>query len=338
MSAVSSLNPLAREVNVKVVYYGPGLSGKTTSLKHVYSVLKPESRGELVSLATETDRTLFFDFLPIHLERVNDLSVRLQVYTVPGQIFYEATRKLVLNGADGVVFVADSQRAAAEANAASMKDLRDNLSELGVDLDRFPLVLQYNKRDVANAMPVPQLRAALNARQAPEFETVAQSGHGVYPAFKDVVRRVLVDLKSKQSPRRRPREAAPAAPEAAPEITLTDLRVPTEIHERGPVPGISLAPLVPAAGDGVREVERLVFGKQYGPAVRAAAAQLAALLRDLPSTDPTPAAKAALLGLHGLHYLRLCRLAGQPDQAIQEVDALFALHFLVGAALEAQRI
>lgn len=348
---MSTLNPLTREVNVKVVYYGPGLSGKTTSLKRLYQQLKPESRGELVSLATEGDRTLFFDYLPVHLERVNDLSVRLQVYTVPGQVFYEATRKLVLNGADGVVFVADSQRAAMDSNAESMGSLRGNLAELGLDLDQFPLVIQYNKRDLANALPVAQLRAALNPRQRPEVESVAEKGQGVYPAFKEAVRQILAGLRARPQSRRArptptpiPLSANLAFGSATPEITLTDFRIPPELlaprppAELPPPAGLSLAPLAPGAEAGVREVEGLIAEKQHGPAVQAAAGHLARLLEKLPSTDANNATRAALLGLDGLEYLRLCRLAGQPNQAVREADALFALHFYVGAALRAARL
>src|SRR5574337_210938 len=170
--AVSIVNPLSREISAKVVYYGPGMSGKTTSLRHVYGAVREQSRGELISLSTEGDRTLFFDFLPVKIEHVRGLKIRLQLYTVPGQVFYDATRKLVLNGADGVVFVADSQPTARDSNLESMDNLRTNLGELGIELDRFPLVVQYNKRDLPGAMAPSLMRSDLNARGAPEFETV----------------------------------------------------------------------------------------------------------------------------------------------------------------------
>jgi signal recognition particle receptor subunit beta len=341
---VSSINSLARELNLKVVYYGPGLSGKTTSLKNLYSVLKPDSRGELISLATEGDRTLFFDFLPIHLERVNDLTIRLQTYTVPGQIFYDATRKMVLNGADGVVFVADSQRAALDANLESLDNLADNLAELGIDLDRFPMVLQYNKRDLPNALPVATLSQALNKRSSAEFESVADKGQGVYPTFKELVRQALADVRSKQrraSPKigQEPPGAGANGAEV-PEATLTNVKIPLERPKAraSAAPGLSFAPLVPSLSGAIHHVEQLIVEKQFGPAVHAAATRLAALLGDLPSTDPTPAAKAALLGLDGREYLRLCRLAGLPDQGLSEADALFAVYLLLGAGLKAERI
>jgi mutual gliding-motility protein MglA len=337
---VSSLNPLARELNIKVVYYGPGLSGKTTSLKSLYSVLKPDSRGELISLATEGDRTLFFDFLPIHLDRVNDLSVRLQTYTVPGQIFYDATRKMVLNGADGVVFVADSQRAALDANLESLDNLATNLAELGIDLDHFPMVLQYNKRDLPNALPVAALRENLNRRASAEFETVADKGQGVYATFKELVRLALADVRAKQQRKPSPRVEGVRDGYEPPEVTLTNFKIPTERPKAAPIArsALSFAPLVPTLSAAVQNIEQLIQEKRFGAAVHAAADRLAALLSDLPSTDPTPAAKAALLGLDGREYLKLCRLAGMPHQGLGEADALFAVYLLLGAGLKADRI
>jgi mutual gliding-motility protein MglA len=184
---MSVLNPLAREISAKIVYYGPGLSGKTTSLQFVYASLKPSHRGELVSLETEGDRTLFFDFLPVHVERPGGFDLRLQLYTVPGQVFYGATRQLVLSGADGVIFVADSQREARERNSESLVDLKDNLAKEGRDLRTVPFVLQYNKRDLPDVMTVAQLDQELNDVQAPAFETNASTGMGVVEALKKVV-------------------------------------------------------------------------------------------------------------------------------------------------------
>src|SRR5690242_10691103 len=170
---------MAREVAAKIVFYGPGLSGKTTTLRKVYETVRPAHRGEMMSIATEGDRTLFFDFLPVKVERVGDCSVRLALYTVPGQVFYNATRKLVLQGADGVVFVADSQAEAMDANRESLANLEENLLEQGLRLERFPLVVQYNKRDLPNALPLAQLRRELNARSVPDFETCATTGKNV---------------------------------------------------------------------------------------------------------------------------------------------------------------
>ena len=208
---MSSVNLVAREVAVKIVFYGPGLSGKTTSLRKVYETVRPAHRGEMMSIATEGDRTLFFDFLPVKVERVNDCTVRLALYTVPGQVFYNATRKLVLQGADGVVFVADSQPEMMDANRESLANLEENLLEQGVRIERFPLVFQWNKRDIPKALPVAELRAALNPRNVPDFETEALSGRGVLDALKAITRLVIQDLRVKRivPP---PRAATPATP------------------------------------------------------------------------------------------------------------------------------
>ena len=200
---MSVLNPLAREISAKIVYYGPGLSGKTTSLHAVYNAVRPERRGELVSLATETDRTIFFDFLPLHIERVHGLGVRFQLYTVPGQVFYGATRKMVLTGADGVVFVADSQPECRDSNLESFESLRMNIAELGIELEDMPLVLQYNKRDLPNAVPVSELSAMLNFLGAPEFPTCATSGEGVLAALKEISKLVIKSLSVQQPAVRR---------------------------------------------------------------------------------------------------------------------------------------
>jgi signal recognition particle receptor subunit beta len=191
---VSLIHPLAREISAKIVYYGPGLSGKTTTLKYIYEHTRPERRGQLLTLATEGDRTIFFDFLPLHVEQVQGMGVRFQLYTVPGQVFYEATRRLVLNGADGVVFVADSQRSARDSNLQSFDNLRANLAEMGIDLARFPLVFQYNKRDLSDLLPVEVLRSDLNAIGAPEFETAATIGLGVLEALRAISALVIRSL------------------------------------------------------------------------------------------------------------------------------------------------
>lgn len=206
---MSSVNLVAREVAVKIVFYGPGLSGKTTSLRKVYETVRPAHRGEMMSIATEGDRTLFFDFLPVKVERVNDCTVRLALYTVPGQVFYNATRKLVLQGADGVVFVADSQPEMMDANRESLANLEENLLEQGIRLERFPLVFQWNKRDLPKALPVAELRAALNPRNVPDFETEAVAGRGVMDALKAITRLVIQDLRAKRIvPPPRPATAA----------------------------------------------------------------------------------------------------------------------------------
>lgn len=194
---VSVINPLAREISAKIVFYGPGLSGKTTSLQFIHDNLKVGHKGDLISLATEGDRTLYFDFLPIQLGRIRDLNLRLQLYTVPGQVFYGATRQLVLDGADGVVFVADSQNSAQERNVESLRDLENNLVRMGTRLSEIPLVIQYNKRDLPDCDSVEKLRTLLNPHQAPDYPTCASTGEGVLEALKTITRLVMVRL-SKQ--------------------------------------------------------------------------------------------------------------------------------------------
>ena len=192
---MSSVNLYAKEISVKIVYYGPGLGGKTSSLQFIHGTIKPDSRGQLVSLATGVDRTLYFDFLPIKLPKLRGFTVRVQLYTVPGQVHYNSTRKLVITGADGVVFVADSQKARREANVESLANLRENLEEQGVSLEKLPLVLQYNKRDLPEILTLPQLEAELNPRRMPFFETCATSGRGVFEALKSVTTLALSDLR-----------------------------------------------------------------------------------------------------------------------------------------------
>jgi signal recognition particle receptor subunit beta len=189
------VNHTTREINAKIVYYGPGLCGKTTNIHLIYHRIAPGMRGKLISLATETDRTLFFDFLPVELGTIKNYKVRFHLYTVPGQVFYNATRKLVLKGADGVIFVADSQRAMIDADLESMANLRDNFGEQGIDIDDFPMVLQYNKRDLPDVLSVGELNAALNPRDVPFYEAVAMSGEGVLKTFTAVSKLVLVDMQ-----------------------------------------------------------------------------------------------------------------------------------------------
>ncbi|HEX6630286.1 MAG TPA: ADP-ribosylation factor-like protein [Gemmatimonadaceae bacterium] len=224
---MSMINYASREINCKIVYYGPGLGGKTTNLEHVYGKVSPETRGKLISLATETERTLFFDFLPVDLGTIRGFRTRFHLYTVPGQVYYNASRKLILKGVDGVVFVADSQMERMEANVEAMQNLYDNMAEHGYDITRMPFVIQYNKRDLPNAASITELQEALNpgwevlepARQrevpdpqrpgeqlvwqlesgewverAPHFEAVAVSGDGVFDTLKAVSKLVLKSL------------------------------------------------------------------------------------------------------------------------------------------------
>jgi mutual gliding-motility protein MglA len=321
LAVVSVLNPLAREISTKIVYYGPGLSGKTTSLHAIYAAVRPERRGELVSLATETDRTIFFDFLPLHIERVQGMGVRFQLYTVPGQVFYGATRKLVLQGADGVVFVADSQPECRDSNLESFESLRTNIAELGIDLEDFPIVFQYNKRDLQNAVPVRELSAMLNFLGAPEYPTCATTGEGVLSALKDISKLVIKALTLQQpAVRRRIVDGDSRAPEPeggivhsvytisqvmaeqgeisnallqmttepvlarpSPAPAIVDFRLNGSSAHAAPAPQLTFSRLWPdELAPQVQEIETQIASGDYAAAVRGTTALLAALLESLP--------------------------------------------------------
>src|SRR5687768_6125173 len=192
---MSFINYSSREINCKIVYYGPGLCGKTTNLQYVYNKTNPEAKGKMISLATETERTLFFDFLPLSLGEIRGFKTRFHLYTVPGQVFYDASSKLILKGVDGVVFVADSQLARMEANLESMENLRSNLAEQGYSLDNLPFVVQFNKRDMPGCVPLDELRAQLNPQNVPDFEAIAPQGVGVFDTLKAVAKLVLQELR-----------------------------------------------------------------------------------------------------------------------------------------------
>lgn len=189
------INYASREINCKIVYYGPGLCGKTTNLQHIFESTAPQSRGKLISLATETDRTLFFDFMPLELGTVRGFKTRFHLYTVPGQVFYDASRKLILKGVDGVVFVADSQEERMDANVESLYNLEENLQAQGYDLMKLSYVLQLNKRDLPNIIPVEDLTAELRRKEEPVVEAVASSGAGVFDTLKAVAKQVLTELR-----------------------------------------------------------------------------------------------------------------------------------------------
>ena len=192
---MSFINYSSREINCKIVYYGPGLCGKTTNLQWIYNKTNPDLKGKMISLATETERTLFFDFLPLALGEIRGFKTRFHLYTVPGQVFYDASRKLILKGVDGVVFVADSQIERMEANLESLDNLRINLREQGYELEKLPYVVQYNKRDLPNAAPLAEMKKLLNPMNVPDFEARAQTGEGVFETLKAVAKSVLSDLK-----------------------------------------------------------------------------------------------------------------------------------------------
>jgi hypothetical protein len=192
---MSFINYMAREINCKLVYYGPGLCGKTTNLQYIFERTNPEHKGKMISLATETERTLFFDFLPLSLGEIRGFKTRFHLYTVPGQVFYDASRKLILKGVDGVIFVADSQVERMEANQESIENLQTNLAEQGYALERLPFVIQYNKRDLPNVASTEELRELLNKSKVPDFDAVARTGIGVFDTLKAVAKLVLTELR-----------------------------------------------------------------------------------------------------------------------------------------------
>jgi len=236
------VNHTTREINAKIVYYGPGLSGKTTNIHFIYHRISPSQRGKLISLATETDRTLFFDFLPVELGTIKNYKVRFHLYTVPGQVFYNATRKLVLKGADGVIFVADSQRTMLDADLESLRNLHDNFSEMGIDLSDFPVVLQYNKRDLPDVMNLDEMNVKLNPLNGPYYEAVAPRGDGVLKTFAAISKLVLQDMQ--KNPERHNFSVGDivAKTEAEPRVSPAAARAP--IPE--PEPSLPGAPLVDA--------------------------------------------------------------------------------------------
>jgi small GTP-binding protein len=353
---VTVVNPLTREISAKVVFYGPGLSGKTTTLKHIYSAVKPQRRGELVTLATEGDRTIFFDFLPLHVKEVRGMGVRFQLYTVPGQVFYEATRRLVLAGADGVVFVADSQIAARQANLESLDDLKRNLASHDVDPESFPVVFQYNKRDLPSLMSAEEMNEELNWLRAPAHETCATRGDGVLPALREVSKLVIRSLW-RRFPKSSPAASRPHSLPPEDGIQAELARVSAEMGARGEVVVDDARP-DPTAGAtpsgalsfaslwegtdaaAVADVENAIRDGGYDAALRRAVRTMVELLDALPGTGEggSPMAKAALLGLDGREFLRFCRLAGLHEGTATERDALFALYMLVSARLKIGQI
>lgn len=194
---MSFLNYSTREINFKIVYYGPGLSGKTTNIKYIYEKIKKDNKGKLVSLATETERTLFFDFFPLDLGTIKDYKVRFHLYTVPGQIYYSASRKLILKGVDGLVFVADSQTERFEANLESLQDMLENLRDYKIEFATIPYVLQLNKRDLPNVTPANELIAALRKKDEPVLEAVAYKGDGVVETLKAISKLIMTEVKNK---------------------------------------------------------------------------------------------------------------------------------------------
>ncbi len=193
---LSFINFAAREINCKIVYYGAGLGGKTTNLQVIYQKTADQQKGKMISLATETERTLFFDFLPLDLGSVRGFKTRIHLYTVPGQVFYDASRKLILRGVDGIVFVADSQEQRMDANVEALENLMSNLKEHGYDFNKIPYVLQLNKRDLPNILPIDMLSTELRKKNEPIVEAVAFQGVGVFETLKEIAKQVLTELKA----------------------------------------------------------------------------------------------------------------------------------------------
>jgi len=283
------------QMAAKVVYYGPGLCGKTTNLHYIYAHTANDSRGEMVSLETETDRTLFFDLLPIDVGSIAGFNTRIQLYTVPGQVFYNTTRKLVLKGVDGVVFVADSQRAMLQANVDSFRNLEENLAEMGLSVESLPLVLQYNKRDLADIASVEELNQAVNRGNWPHFEACAINGQGVYETLKGISKVTLISLKKRLA---RPETAARPAP--VPRPTLAPAQ-PSQASSRAPAtkppPPVEPAPF--AAAPAGREAAAPAASPPLAAAPPPRAAAGAGKLPPLPvspATPPRPPAAAAAGG------------------------------------------
>ncbi|MEM6962163.1 MAG: ADP-ribosylation factor-like protein [Myxococcota bacterium] len=373
---MSVVNAFKREVAIKVVYYGPGLGGKTSSLQFIHHCLKPESRGQLVSLATGADRTLYFDFLPIKLPKFGGFSVRMQLYTVPGQVHYNSTRKLVLTGSDGVVFVADSQASRFEANLESLENLEENIREQGLLLSEVPLIFQWNKRDMNNTTSVGELESALNHYQAPSFETVATKGVGVMEAMTAITTDVLRDLRRKNLLKRQ--ESSQSVPAVTTETELPEVEVSSppepsslpepdstpvvqsfadlvdvvdtlakrpEAPEAAPPPTRSLSHLVdaPDARLAVIDVETMVDAHDWQGAVRRSGSAFRALSSRLATAFPgTRAAEAAALAAlrTGISAERLTRFREVESRALSNgaVSSLDALFSLLFIADFAVRL
>lgn len=345
---MSTVNPVAREIAAKIVFYGPGLSGKTTTLQRIHESVRPSHRGEMMSLATEGDRTLFFDFLPVKVDRVGEFSVRLALYTVPGQVFYNATRQLVLQSADGVVFVADSQPAAMDNNVESMKNLEENLAAQGLRADKFPLVIQYNKRDLGNALPVADLRKALNLRGVPDFETCATTGKGVLDSLKAITRSVLRELKTKKvmpGTGEKKTASAPVFETSADGLASLADRLDAQLNQAAemaaqpkppaavpkahePPPMGALTSLAPASfADFARAADAAFIASDAPACVRAAAECVRIALSQ--AGGATPEAQAHMLNLYGPDLFKLQALSARNDLRLD--DAAFAMYVAMQA-------
>lgn len=355
---MSTINVAAKEISLKIVYYGPGLCGKTTSLKKVHEAIPSELRPKMVSLATDEDRTLYFDFLPVAAYKLGAYLIRLQLFTVPGQVYYNSTRKLVLKGADGVVFVADSQRSMTTGNHESIQNLDENLREWGLSLETMPHVFQWNKRDLPDIVAASALHKQLNRLDAPAFETVAARGQGIQDALKAITRLVVQDMKrqgvgaeagsppvsSRENATRQatlpPAHAAPPLPE--PQARKTTQPPPPPAAPRSPMRndapwGVSFAPLWQDARLSLLalELEALIRRADFRDAILKAAELMS---EGVQARGGRPGDEPLFLLLHGMsgpRYLRFCRLAdkAQKGEPATAQDALFALHLVTELAL-----
>jgi signal recognition particle receptor subunit beta len=360
---MSSINLHTDEVGIKVVYYGPGLGGKTTSLQFVHRALRQESRGQLISQATGIDRTLYFDFLPVKLPRIKGFTVRMSLYTVPGQVHYNATRKLVLQGADGVVFVADSQAPRHDANLESMENLRENLRGQGMNPDTVPLVIQYNKRDLAEVVPLERLERDLNRLGVPSFATSATDGRGVFDALKAITKLVLADLKRKGIYGDKERDAEPGRERpskppsgeyviATPPGSSERSGLAAAIEEHMELSGGASAPepvTPPAAppsladlwqpgraADRFGDLERAVAGGDFAGAISGARGLLDEHLAETAGSGAATADALLVLGVHGAHWVRFLAALARPEPSRQ--DAMICLFFLTDVELRLQAL
>ena len=274
-----TINYAFREISCKIVYYGPGLSGKTTNLQYVHGRVPAKSRGDLISLATETDRTLYFDFLPIHVGDIAGFATKFQLYTVPGQVFYNATRKLVLRGVDGIVFVADSQAAKMDENIESLSNMHENLRENGIDLDEIPIVMQYNKRDLPGISSIQELEQTLNPEGRPYVEASAVNGSGVFDTLKRITKLVLEQTKERTT------VAKTSAPASQPAAEMAGAGVGADGPRRDP------ARAVAGAYAGARSPAAVA---EADPPVRTAA-------KTMRRSDPRESLRETPLAAPGVH-------------------------------------
>jgi signal recognition particle receptor subunit beta len=344
---VAIVNLTTREIAIKLVYYGPGLGGKTSSMQYIHRALRPDSRGQLVSLATGVDRTLYFDFLPVKIPKLAGFAMRVQLYTVPGQVHYNSTRKLVLTGVDGVVFVADSQRPRMGANVESLENLVDNLAEQGLSWRTLPLVLMLNKRDAPDALPAVELEARLNSAGVPVFESVATRGVGVFDALKSITSLVITELRKKGALPEEPQRAEGSGPLGEVADAVARLAPGTDPRASGPhrvpvAPSRDLSDLV-APGklrDALAAVEGEIDRGDWAAAIRIAAAsygELAGRVAGALAQHPeeAPALAALLAGVPAARFLRFRELIGRAEHegGVSSTDALLALFFLTDLAL-----